>query len=189
MEREPADVTGLLLRYAEGDEEALTRVLPIVYDTLLDMARRTLRKHGRIATIDTSGLVHEAFLKLVDRSRISWENRRHFLGVYSLAMRSVLVDLARRRKAQKRGGERRQVTLDDSVIRIDDQAEQVLAIHEALETLAERSPRLARTVECRYFAGLSDEETAKVLGVTDRTVRRDWVKAKAFLYDLLQPEA
>jgi RNA polymerase sigma factor (TIGR02999 family) len=186
---ERGDVTGLLLRYAEGDEDALARVLPIVYETLLDMARRTLRRHGEIATIDTSGLVHEAYLKLVDQTRLAWENRSHFLAVYSLAMRNVLVDLARRRSAQKRGGDRQRVTLDESVIRIEEQAEQILAIHEALGTLATRSPRLARTVECRYFAGLTEEETARTLGVSDRTVRRDWIKAKAFLYDLLQPGA
>jgi len=187
VERE--DVTGLLLRYADGDENALAQVLPIVYETLLDMARRTLRRHGEIATIDTSGLVHEAYLKLVDETRLGWENRSHFLAVYSLAMRSVLVDLARRRSAQKRGGDRKRVTLDDSVIKIDEQADQILAVHEALEALAERSQRLARTVECRYFAGLTEEETAKALSVSDRTVRRDWLKAKAFLYDRLQPEA
>jgi RNA polymerase sigma factor (TIGR02999 family) len=186
VERE--DVTALLLRYADGDPDALTRVLPIVYETLLGMARRTLRRHGDIATIDTSGLVHEAYLKLVDESRLAWENRSHFLAVYSLAMRNVLVDLARRRSAQKRGGDRQRVTLDESVIRIDEQADQILAVHEALEALAERSVRLARTVECRYFAGLTEEETARALDVSDRTVRRDWLKAKAFLYDRLQAE-
>ena len=183
------DVTGLLLRYAEGDETALARVLPVVYDALLDMARRAMRKHGDIATIDTSALVHEAYLKLVDRSRLAWENRDHFLAVYSLAMRDVLVDLARRRSARKRGGDRRRVELDDSLIRIDEQADGILAISDALDKLAQRSPRLARNVECRFFAGLTEEETARALQVSDRTVRRDWLKAKAFLYDLLHPEA
>jgi RNA polymerase sigma factor (TIGR02999 family) len=183
------DVTGLLLRCAEGDETALPRVLPIVYDTLLEMARRTMRKHGDIATIDTGGLVHEAYLKLVDQSRLSWENRSHFLAVYSLAMRNVLVDLARRRSARKRGGDRKRVELDESLVWIDEQAEEILAINDALDKLAQRSPRLGRTVECRFFAGLSEEETARALQVSDRTVRRDWLKAKAFLYTLLHPEA
>jgi RNA polymerase sigma factor (TIGR02999 family) len=182
------DVTGLLLQYANGDETALARVLPIVYDTLLDMARRTMKKHGPIATIDTSGLVHEAYLRLVDQSRLEWANGSHFLAVYSLAMRNVLVDLARRRSARKRGGDRRRVELEDSLIRIDEQADEILAIHEALERLAERSPRLSRTVECRFFAGLTEPETARALQVSERTVRRDWMKAKAFLYDLMNPE-
>ena len=183
------DVTGLLLKYAEGDRAALASIVPIVYDTLMDMARRTMRKHGEIATLDTSGLVHEAYLKLVDQSRLGWENRNHFLAVYSLVMRDVLVDLARRRSARKRGGDRRRVTLDDSVIRIDEQAEEILSVHDALEKLGARNPRLGRTVECRFFAGLTEAETAMALQVSERTVRRDWIKAKAFLYDLLHPEA
>jgi len=181
------DVTGLLLEYANGDESALSRVLPIVYDTLLDMARRAMRKHGR-GTIDTSGLVHEAYLRLVDQSRLEWANSSHFLAVYSLAMRNVLVDLARRRAALKRGGDRQRVTLDDSLLRIDEQADEIVAIHDALEKLGKRSPRLSRTVECRFFAGLTEDETARALQVSARTVRRDWLKAKAYLYDLLNPE-
>lgn len=182
------DVTGLLLRYASGDEAALGRVLPLVYDTLLDMARRARRKHGNLATIDTGGLVHEAYLRLVDQTRMSWENRRHFLAVYSLAMRAVIVDAARRRSSRKRGGDRKRVTLDDTVIRVEEQADEILAIHDALDRLAQRNPRLGRTVECRFFAGLTEAETARALDVNERTVRRDWVKAKAILYDLLNPE-
>ena len=182
------DITGLLLRYAAGDEGALSHVLPLVYDTLLDMARRARHQHGDIATVDTSGLVHEAYLRLVDQSRLSWENRGHFLAVYSLAMRSVLVDMARRRSARKRGGDRKRVTLDDSALLVEEQADEILAIHEALHELARRSPRLARTVECRFFAGLSEAETARALDVSERTVRRDWIKAKAMLYDLLNPD-
>lgn len=182
-----SDLTGLLLLYAQGDETALARILPIVYDTLLEMARRTMRKHGPIATINTGELVHEAYLRLVDQSRISWENRSHFLAVYSLAMRSVLVDLARRRSARKRGGDWERLEFDDAVIRIDEQANEILAIHEALEKLAEKRPRLARTVECRFFAGLTEPETARVLQVGERTVRRDWAMAKALLYEALHP--
>ncbi len=182
------DVTGLLLRYASGDEAALGRVLPLVYDTLRDMARQARRRHGSPATLDTGALVHEAYLRLVDRTRMSWENRRHFLAVYSLAMRAVIVDAARRRAARKRGGGRQRVTLDDSLLRVEEQADEILAIHDALDRLAQRNPRLSRTVECRFFAGLTEEETARVLDVNERTVRRDWVKAKAILYDLLHAE-
>jgi RNA polymerase sigma factor (TIGR02999 family) len=173
---------------AAGRPGALEELIPLVYESLRSMARSQLRRRGGIATIDTSGLVHEAYLKLVDHKKLDMNGRDHFLAVYSLAMRDVLVDLARRRSAKKRGGDRQRVTLDSTVIRIDDQAEVILAVNDALERLSALSPRLGRTVECRFFAGLTEAETARVLSVNERTVRRDWVKAKAVLFHWLHPD-
>ncbi len=182
-----SEVTTLLRELAAGRRDALEELVPLVYQNLRKMARGHLRRRGDIATIDTSGLVHEAYLKLVDQTRLELNSRDHFLAVYSLAMRNVLVDLARARSAQKRGGDRKRVELEDTVLRIDDQADEILAVNDALARLTELNPRLGRTVECRFFAGLTEAETARVLDVHERTVRRDWTKAKAILYRWLHP--
>lgn len=180
-----SQITSLLQKHAEGDESALADAIPLVYETLEEMARRTLRSQGSSPTLDTRGLIHDAYLRLIDQTRIPWENRAHFLAVYCLAMRNVVVDLARRRSAKKRGGDRRRVELDDNLVRVEDQADEIIAVHEALEILSSRHPRLARVVECRFFGGLTESEAAEVLDVSDRTVRRDWLKAKILLYDLI----
>jgi len=140
------------------------------------------RDNGKLATTE---LVHEAYLKLVDQSRAEWSDRAHFLAVASVAMRQVLIDRAKARTALKRGGERRRVTLEEDMVAIDSDAESVLAIDDALTRLAEIDPRLARVVECRFYAGLSEEEIAEALGVTVRTVERDWAKARMLLRDTL----
>jgi RNA polymerase sigma factor (TIGR02999 family) len=189
MEQTRNTVARLLENLQGGDPAAPGELFTVLYAEIRKLARRQRARWQGNYTLNTTALVHEAYLKLVDQSRLSWENRSHFLAVYSLAMRNVLVDLARRRSARKRGGDRKRVELDESLVRIDEQADEILAINDALEKLAHRSPRLGRTVECRFFAGLSEEETARALQVSDRTVRRDWLKAKAFLYTLLYPEA
>lgn len=129
----------------------------------------------------TTALVHEAYIKLVDQSSAQWGDRAHFLALASVAMRHVLIDRAKARVALKRGGVRRQVTLDEGVIAVEDQAESLLDIDEALDRLAVIQPRLARVVECRFYGGLSEEEIAEALGVTVRTVERDWAKARMLL--------
>jgi RNA polymerase sigma factor (TIGR02999 family) len=126
-------------------------------------------------------LVHEAYLKLVDQSRAGWRDRAHFFALSSVAMRHILVDRARARATLKRGGARRRVTLDDATITVDDCAEMLLALDEALERLAAVEPRLAKVVEYRFFGGLSEREIAEALGITERTVERDWVKARMLL--------
>ena len=137
-------------------------------------------------TLSTTALVHEAYLKLVQRSPDRWQNRNHFLAVASLAMRHVLVDCAKARATLKRGGEQRRLTLDEAEVGIDDQAESLLQLDDALARLAAVDPRLVRVVECRFFGGMSEEEIAGALGVTVRTVRRDWVKARILLQQALE---
>ena len=161
--------------------EALEELVPLVYDELRRMAHRQLAARAPGATLQTTGLVHEAYLKLVDQSRARWSDRAHFLAVASLAMRHVLVDRAKARLAQKRGGGRVRVSLDEERIAADDQPEALLQLHEALERLAAVEPRLARVVECRFFGGLTHEEIAESLGITVRTVERDWAKARVLL--------
>jgi RNA polymerase sigma factor (TIGR02999 family) len=130
--------------------------------------------------------VHEAYLKLVDQSQAQWQDRAHFLALASLAMRHVLVDRARERGTLKRGGERRRITLDDEVLAAEDQPEALLMIHDALNQLGSTEPRLAQVVECRFFGGLTEQETADALGLTTRTVQRDWVKARMLLRRVLE---
>jgi len=155
--------------------------MPMVYDQLRLIARRqlSLREHG--ATLSTTGLVHEAYLKLVDQSRIAWRDRAHFFALASVAMRHVLVDRARARLTQKREGHLRRVTLENEQVAHEDQPQALLDLNEAVTRLAAVEPRLARVVECRFFGGLSEEETAEALDVTTRTVQRDWAKAKMLL--------
>ena len=184
MESQP-DVTSLLIQLQGGRREAFESLVVLMYDDLRMLARRHLRFQGSMITLHTSGLVHEAYLKLADRTRLSWENRGHFLAVYTKVMRNILIDMARSRLAVKRGGDRVKVTLDEHHNKVEAQADELLAIDQALDKLAGLDERLARVVECRFFAGLNEEETGLALGVSDRTVRRDWIKARTILHGLL----
>jgi len=170
-----------------GRRDTLDRLMPLVYDHLRLLASRQLavREGGR--TLSTTGLVHEAYLKLVDQSRVAWRDRSHFFALASVAMRHVLVDRAKARLAQKREGALHRVTLDDEQLGGQDQAELMLDLNDAIDRLAAVEPRLARVVECRFFGGLSEEETAEVLEVTARTVQRDWAKARVLLRRALSP--
>jgi RNA polymerase sigma factor (TIGR02999 family) len=150
------------------------------------IAHRQLTRQAPGGTIETTALVHEAYLKIVDQSRASINDRAHFLALASLAMRHVLVDRAKARRRLKRDGDRWRVTLDEQVIGVDDQPEVMLQLDEALNRLAGLAPRLARVVECRFFGGLTEEEIAIALGVTVRTVQRDWAKARMLLRRELQ---
>jgi RNA polymerase sigma factor (TIGR02999 family) len=158
----------------------------LAYQELRAIAHRRLlaRDHG--ATMSTTALVHEAYIRLADHSRGSWRDQAHFLALASVAMRHVLVDRARERMALKRGGVRRPITLDEAVVAVDDQPDAVLQLDEALERLAEIDPRLGQVVECRFFGGLTESETSDALGVTIRTVQRDWVKARVLLRRMLE---
>jgi len=171
----------ILTELQTGRRDTLDRLMPVVYEHLRQIARRQLAVRERGGTLSTTGLVHEAYLKLVDQSRVAWRDRGHFFALASVAMRHVLVDRAKARLAQKRGGELRRVTLEDEHLDADDQADLVLELNDALDRLAAVEPRLARVVECRFFGGLSDDETAEVLEVNKRTVQRDWVKARMLL--------
>jgi RNA polymerase sigma factor (TIGR02999 family) len=179
----PAEVAATL---REGGREALDRLLPLVYAELRLMAHRHLSRREAAGTLQTTGLVHDAYLRLVDQSQASWHDRAHFLAVASLAMRHVLVDRARARVARKRGGTAKHISLDDAQIAVDDQPEALLQLHEALDRLSTVEPRLVQVIECRFFGGLSEEEIAEALGITTRTVQRDWVKGRVLLRRALE---
>ena len=161
--------------------DRLDQLVPVVYEHLRAIARRQLAVRPGGGTLSTTGLVHEAYIKLADQANAEWRDRAHFFALASVAMRHVLVDRAKSRLAQKRGGTRRRVTLDEDQISVDDQPETLLELNDAVERLAAVEPRLARVVECRFFGGLSDDETAEALGITSRTVQRDWAKARMLL--------
>lgn len=174
-------ITELLVASESGSAQALDRVFPLVYEELSRVARALLRRERSGHTLDTAALVHEAYLKLVDLDRVQWRGRGHFLAIAAQAMRRVLVSHARARRRIKRGGDRRPVTLGDDIPARADRADEVLAIDAALDRLAEFDPRSAQVVECRFFGGLSVEETATALDIGTATVKRDWALAKAWL--------
>lgn len=177
-------LTRTLTEARRGDKEAADVLFSQVYDELRGVARRQLGHRSR-ETLDTAGLVHETYIRMVDVTGLSFEDRAHFLSYAGAAMRTILIDHARRRSAAKRGGGVRDETLDEDITPAEQQARQLLFIGKALDELEEMSPRLARVVECRFFAGMTDPETAAALGVSDRTVRRDWTKARACLHAAL----
>ncbi|MEP6473942.1 MAG: sigma-70 family RNA polymerase sigma factor [Gemmatimonadota bacterium] len=184
----PGAATDLVLQLAGGDSRTVDQLLPLVYSELHRLAQRYMRRERPDHTLDTTALVHEVYLRLVDQTRVNWQDRSHFLAVAAIGMRRILVEHARKRSAAKRGAERRQVSLSDLSLARDDGADLVLALNDALERLGAVSPRLVRVVECRYFLGLTEDETAAALGVTDRTVRRDWIKAKGWLAGTLEDQ-
>jgi RNA polymerase sigma factor (TIGR02999 family) len=178
-------ITDVLLQARDGDREVMDRLFGQVYDELHRVARRALRGEGTGHTLTPTGLVHEAYFKLVDQTRVEWQDRAHFFGVASRAMRQILVEYARRRGAVKRGGRVRVVALEEGLVPEEERAEALLAVDEALTRLAGHDPAMARVVECRFFAGLSEEETAEATGTSLRTVQRQWRRAKAWLYQEL----
>ncbi len=177
----PPDITQLLIDAREGDRVAFGDLFDRVYDELRVLARAQLRRMRPGDTLATTALVHEAYLKLCDQTRLDVHDRTHFFALSARAMRQVLVDHFRRGQAQKRGGEHRPVSLQDGQIPGENRGEVLLALDEALTRLAGLNERLSQVVECRFFGGMTQEEIAEVLGVTDRTVRNDWRKAKAWL--------
>jgi RNA polymerase sigma factor (TIGR02999 family) len=174
-------ITDLLLEIRGGGPNAMDRLYHAVYGQLRRMASRQLRGERPGHTLGTTGLVHETYLKLADQTRVQWQDRAHFYRVASCAMRRILVDYARRYRAKRRGGEVHRVSLGEDAT-AGERGETLLALDEALERLATLSGRLSQVVECRYFGGLTEEETAQALGVTIRTVQRDWSKARGWLF-------
>ena len=188
---DPADtthtqpVTELLLELRDGRAGAMDRLFPLVYEELRRVAHRALRGERTGHTLGTTGLVHEAYLRLVDQTRLEYRDRAHFYGIAARAMRHILVDYARRHRAAKRGGAQAVSPLDEAILGVEDRAEALLALDEALSRLETIDARLGQIVQCRYFGGFTEEETAEVVGVTARTVRRDWLKAKGWLHHQL----
>jgi RNA polymerase sigma factor (TIGR02999 family) len=180
------EITRLLVSYRDGDRAAFDRLLSLVYQDLHAMAHRALGSAQGDPTLDTTALVHEAYLKLHRFGGIAPRDRGHFFAVAAVAMRQLVVDAARRRMARKRGGDLRRVDLDVTMLPLREDPERVLALDEALTHLSTLHERLGRVVELRYFGGLSVEETAEVLAIDPRTVKRDWRKARAILYAALE---
>lgn len=176
-----SDITSLLAALRNGDRSAMDRLFPLVYREFHGRAHQQLAHRRPGETLSTTALVHETYLKLAGSSRQSYEDRLHFFAVASRAMRQILVDYARRNAAEKRGSGRA-ITLEPDAIGNPDRSDELLALDEALEQLQELDPRLVQTVELRFFGGLSVEETADTLGVSPRTVKRDWQRARAFLF-------
>lgn len=183
------DITGLLLRWSEGDEAALQRLMPLVYEECRRIAARQLRNERGDHTLSPTALVHELYLRLVDQRRATWENRAKFFSIAAQLMRRILVDHARARAAQKRDASRMLVTVDAATGAEESRIADVLAIDAALARLSVRDPDQQRIVELRFFAGLTVEETAHVLGRSPRTVKREWQLAKAWLFRELHMEA
>lgn len=181
MSRSTVNVTQLLVNWSAGDQGALEKLMPVVYEELRRLARAYMRRERREHTLQTTALVHEVFLRLVDQRSIHWQNRTHFFGIAAQLMRRVLVDHARKHSyAKRKGGVR--LTLGKAIDVSADRAAELVALDDSLMHLATIDERKSRVVELRYFGGLSIEETAEVLGVGSATVKRDWRMAKAWLY-------
>ncbi len=177
------DVTQFLVKWSDGNKDALAQLLPLVYDELHLIAHRYLRREREGQTLQTTALVHEAYLKMINQTRVKWQNRSHFFGVAAQAMRRILVDNARKRFAEKRGSGGVKISLDDKEIDVsDERATELIMLDEALKKLEAVDPERSRLVELRYFGGLSVEETAEVLGIGTATVNRSWRVAKVWLY-------
>ena len=179
----PPDITGLLRQWSEGDAEALDRLMPVIYEECRRIAARQIHQQQRDQTLDSTAVVHELYLRLIDQRRATWENRAHFFAIAAQLMRRILVDYARARAAQKRGGGALLVSLDAAADTPNDpKAEDIVAIDEALERLAATDADQVRIIELRFFAGLTVEDTARGVGRSPRTVKREWQLAKAWLY-------
>jgi RNA polymerase sigma factor (TIGR02999 family) len=184
----PSPVTALLARARSGDASALADVFPLIYDELHRLAQQQLRREPDGHTLSPTALVHEAYMRLIDYTRTEWAGRAHFMAVAATAMRRILVDHARGHRSLKRGGALRRVSLDAVDLGTEDRAELLVAIDDALGRLKALDARQAQVVECRFFGGMTEEETAEALGIGLRTVKRDWAKAKSWLHRELGAE-
>ncbi|MBM3804778.1 MAG: sigma-70 family RNA polymerase sigma factor [Acidimicrobiia bacterium] len=176
------DVTQLLVSWSEGDPKALEALTPLVYDELRKLAGRYLRRERPDHTLQSTALVHEAYLRMVDQRQVRWQNRAHFFGVAAQIIRRILVDHARSHKVEKRRADAVKLTLDEAMAVPEVRQVDLVALDDSLSSLASLDPQQGRIVELRFFGGLSIEETAEVLGVSPATVKRDWASAKAWLY-------
>ncbi len=183
MSSSPADnLTGLLNEWGQGDKAALDKLTPLVYDELRRIAHHYVQRERDGHTLQTTALVNEAYLRLVNQQKIEWQNRSHFFAVTARVMRHILIDHARRRRYAKRGGDAPQLQLEDADAMTEQRAAELISLDEALQELCKLDARKNRVVELRYFGGLSLEETATVLNISPMTVRRDWRAAKAWLF-------
>lgn len=185
MDKPPNEITEQLIAWSNGDAAALDKLIPVVYQELRRMADQYLRREDLSHSLQPTALVHEAYLRLIDQTKVEWQNRAHFFGVAAQMMRRILIDHAKTKHRLKRGGTAIKVSLDENVNISQERATELIALDDALQELAQMDERKSRIVELRYFGGLSVDETAQVLGVSDKTVMRDWNLAKAWLYQQL----
>lgn len=181
----PSDVTLILQEARKGSEKAYDKLFPLVYDRLKDIAYLRISRE-RNHTYSKTDLVHEAYFQLVEIDNVNWQDRTHFYAIASRCMRRILIDHARKKKAQKRGGDSEPVTYLDEIMNVEHQAEELINLDAALEKLSELNPRLTEIVECRYFGEMTIEDTAEALGISVSTVKRDWAKARGWLYKELK---
>ena len=177
----PKDITQLLVDWSEGNKEALDKLVPLVYEELRRLARHYMRREHEGHTLQTSALVNEAYLKLIDQKDVRWRNRAHFFAISAQLMRRILIDHARRHHYQKRGGGAYKLSLDEAALGVEDRASELVALDDALKELAKFDPRKSQIVEMRFFGGMGAEEVAEALGCSLRTVEREWRKSKAWL--------
>lgn len=188
-ESQPANAaTDLLLRARLGDASALANVFPLIYDELRRLAHRQLDRESAGHTLSTTALVHEAYIRLIDQTRVQWSGRAHFMAIAATAMRRILVDHARTRRSLKRGGAAQRIPIESVDLPIDERADLLVAVDDALRKLKQLDDRRAQVVECRFFGGMTEQETAEALGIGLRTAKRDWAKAKSWLYQEIYPE-
>lgn len=185
MKPSPSEVTRLLLEWSSGDRAALDQLVPLVYDELHRLAHHYMRQERAQHTLQTTALVNEAYVRLIDQTSVHWQGRAHFFAIAAQMMRRILVDYARSRRYAKRGGEAQQVSFDESAIVSPQKDTELVAIDEALTDLAEHDARKSKIVELRFFGGLNIEETAEVMGISPTTVQREWRSAKAWLYQAI----
>jgi RNA polymerase sigma factor (TIGR02999 family) len=174
-------ITSVLVAHRDGQPGAFDELVGLVYPELRRIARRQLARWRPGVSLDTGALVHEAYLKLVDQTQADWQDRNHFFAIAARGMRQLIIDYARKRRAHKRGRGDVAVDISEHDVAVEVQAEQILALNELLDRLGAEDPRLLQVVECRFFAGYSESETAEALGVSTRTVERDWIRARAWL--------
>jgi RNA polymerase sigma factor (TIGR02999 family) len=185
MDKTPNEITEQLIAWSKGDATALDKLIPVVYQELRRMADQYLRREDLSHSLQPTALVHEAYLRLIDQTKVQWQNRAHFFGVAAQMMRRILIDHAKTKHRLKRGGTAIKVSLDENVNVSEERSAELIALDDALQELAQMDERKSRIVELRYFGGLSVDETAEVLGVSNKTVMRDWNFAKAWLYQQL----
>jgi RNA polymerase sigma-70 factor, ECF subfamily len=185
----PHQITQLLAEWSDGNQSALDELYPLVYQELRRLARRYMSRERKGHTLQTTALINEAYVRLVDQRNVHWANRSHFFAISAQIMRRILIDHARRHAYAKRGGGAQQVSLEEAATVLPDQPEDLIRLDEALKSLAEMDPRRSQVVELRYFGGLNNEEIAGVLNVSENTVTRDWNMARAWLYQQLAGSA
>ena len=186
MKRSNQSVTRLLVEMREGADHLYDELFSIVYDNLKTIANRQLNREYNNITLSKTSLVHEVYLKLMDHNDVDWQDRAHFYAIVSKCMRQILIDHARKKSAKKRGGGKKAITYLDGLMKLEQSADQLINLDSALNRLKKLNPRLVRVVECRYFGEISISDTADALGISERTVKRDWKKAKGWLYKELK---